>query len=176
MKSNNLCPRKNSGESQMPRCMHGTVFLPNIQGRESCDKQTDGICFSVTVGALVLITNARRYTIMAKASSKLLPQLWFLFFPPFSLPFFFLYAPGVNKWEGPVARKTTLYMKPFMPSRFPVFVHEEFLSEGPILQSPLNISLRVPVIFGAADMSSYWKDRSKEQELHHPSLWSNANH
>lgn len=95
---------------------------------------------------------------------------------PFSLPFFFLYAPGVNKWEDPVARKTTLYMKPFMPSWFPVFVHEELLSEDSILQSTLNISLRVPVIFGAADVSSYWKNRSKEQELHQSSLWSNANH
>lgn len=75
-----FAPEKNSGEPQRPRCMHGTVFLPNKQGRESCDKQTDDICFSVTVVALVLITNARRYTIMAKASSKLLPQLWFLFF------------------------------------------------------------------------------------------------
>lgn len=95
---------------------------------------------------------------------------------PFSLPFFFLYAPGVNKQEDPVARKTTLYMKPFMPSRFPIFVHEEFLSENSILQSTLNISLRVPVIFVAADVSSYWKDRSKEQELYQPSLWANANY
>lgn len=53
-----------------------------------------------------------------------------------------------------------------MPSRFPVFVHVEFLSEDSILQSTLNISLRVPVIFWAANVSSYWKDRSKEQELH----------
>lgn len=64
-------------------------LLPNKVGSESCDEQREGICFSVTVSALVLITNARRYTTMARASSKVLPQLWFLFFLPF-LPSFLL--------------------------------------------------------------------------------------
>lgn len=106
-----------------------TISTPQ-RGNECCDEQKDGICFSVTVGALVLITNARRYTTMAKASSKLLPQLWFsLFFFLFSLPFFFLYAPGVNKQEDPVARKTTLYMKPFTPSQFSCIYAWGILSE-----------------------------------------------
>lgn len=47
-----------------------------------------------------------------------------------------------------------------MPSRFPVFVHEEFLSEDSILQSTLNISLRVPVIFGAAIEKTDRKSRN----------------
>lgn len=61
----------------------------------------------------------------------------FSFFFLSSLPFFFLYAPGVNKWEDPVARKTTLYMKPFTPSQDPGFVHEKFSVKT--LYSSINI-------------------------------------
>lgn len=101
-------------------------LLPNKVGSESCDEQREGICFSVTVSALVLITNARRYTTMAKASSKVLPQLWFPLFLPFSSSFLLSLCSRGKQAKDPVARKTTLYMKPFTPLWFPVFVDEEF--------------------------------------------------
>jgi len=72
-------------------------------GIRAGDKRTDSICFAVSVGSPVLIANARRQRKRRRTWQRSRGN--FFFFPSFtsSLPFFFLYAPGVNKREGPVA-------------------------------------------------------------------------
>ncbi len=123
----------------------GHNLRPDKARNKSRDKRMDGNCFSVSVGSLVLIAKGMRYKTMAKASSKLLLSSLH-FFPLFLHPFFFLYAPGVNKRKRPVARKTTLYMKRFMLSLVCVMNPNHRLS---IPQSPTNMFLAVAVRFGS---------------------------
>lgn len=80
--SNLLCSRKKQYKTSK---VH--AHARHIISAQQTGLMNRRICFSVTVGALVLITNARRYKIVAKASSKLLPQLWFIFSVFFSVFF-----------------------------------------------------------------------------------------
>lgn len=87
----------------------------------------------------------------------------FSFFFLFSLPFFFLYAPGVNKRKNPVARKNTLYMKPFTPSQAPGFVHEKFSVKT--LYFAINIEY---VLGGGSHIWGCWWNEKKPHQNKNP--------
>lgn len=104
------------------------------------DKRMDSICFSVSVGSPVLIANARRQKHHGKGLAQNSPQFFSstFSFSSISFPtFFFLCAPGVNKREGPVARKITLYMKRFTLSLL-VFVCVCNESQPQAFYSPIS--------------------------------------
>lgn len=123
-------------ERQSSMHMPGTSFLATADKSMISDKQTDdGFQCTWCPGANYKCQEIHNHVkgLKQTSPSALISPFFFLF----SLPFFFLYAPGVNKRGDPVARKTTLYMKPFTPSQDPGLVHEKFSVKT--LYSPINI-------------------------------------